>query len=302
MSGPSDTIEVATQVVVSSVDCERHRAVASDGGQVCSSSSSRPLVPAAKGTAMKRRRTRSDAREDLRLAKESSRREYMGLEPGLEEAHAAARREAHQSTEGPQAEGAPVKLRSILSAAEISRCHEIACASGRRSEPAAAWRRPVQVCAALADCWFDVIYSAEHVSLFLHRDGLFARRCPELLHKLIGTMRTSGCVDPSTALQVRCIELHSYAVGGALSAPLHRDSGSTVTISIQLSDAACFEGGRFVTWSNEGEPEYHSLEQGDAVLFNSMDLHNVTMVTRGVRHSLVCELWTEPANNHDRFT
>lgn len=40
---------------------------------------------------------------------------------------------------------------------------------------------------------------------------------------------------------------------------------------------------------------------GDGVLLSSMELHNVTRVTRGTRVSLVVELWSEPANSHDRF-
>lgn len=97
---------------------------------------------------------------------------------------------------------------------------------------------------------------------------------------------------------------------------------------MQLCEAGRFEGGDFVTF-REGEPERHRLEQGataaaapthprslrrppesprpalraagDGVLLSSMELHNVTRVTRGTRVSLVVELWSEPANSHDRF-
>lgn len=97
---------------------------------------------------------------------------------------------------------------------------------------------------------------------------------------------------------------------------------------MQLCEAGRFEGGDFVTF-REGEPERHRLERGataaaapthprslrrppesprpalraagDGVLLSSMELHNVTRVTRGTRVSLVVELWSEPANSHDRF-
>jgi hypothetical protein len=85
---------------------------------------------------------------------------------------------------------------------------------------------------------------AEHVALYLHRDGLFAERCPEVLHKLVIAMASQpatarnepGAHGASSAVDlcVRCVELHSYAVGGALLAPLHRDTGSTLTMSVGL--------------------------------------------------------------------
>ena len=45
----------------------------------------------------------------------------------------------------------------------------------------------------------------------------------------------------------------------------------------------------------------HSLQAGDALLIDSEKMHNVSPVTRGVRHSLVVELWVAPANQRDRF-
>jgi hypothetical protein len=41
----------------------------------------------------------------------------------------------------------------------------------------------------------------------------------------------------------------------------------------------------------------HELDPGDAILFHSEALHNVLTVTRGLRQSLVIELWTEPKNS-----
>lgn len=200
-------------------------------------------------------------------------------------------------------ERSPVVLRNVFSAAEIAMCHDVAASSGSRCEPATAWRTPPDVCAALADKWYDTIYSPFHVSLFLHRPHLFRSCCPDILDAMVRAMdsaRLAHGVDPTCSLQVRCIELHSYSVGGALQAPSHRDSGSTLTMSLLLSDAASFDGGNFVTW-HEGTPVQHVLGQGDVVVINSESLHNVSMVTRGVRQSLVCELWAGAATTRDRF-
>ena len=44
----------------------------------------------------------------------------------------------------------------------------------------------------------------------------------------------------------------------------------------------------------------HEMARGDALLFDSEKAHNVSTLTRGVRHSLVLELWSGPQNMHDR--
>ena len=61
-----------------------------------------------------------------------------------------------------------------------------------------------------------------------------------------------------------------------------------------------FDGGKFVTW-REGECVEHTLQRGDGVLFQSEKCHNVSTVTRGVRQSLVIELWAGQPNSSDRF-
>ena len=181
-------------------------------------------------------------------------------------------------------------LPSFLSATDVSQIKE-ASTGGLR--PQLAGR---SVCEALRGVSHDVAYSSEHVALFLHREGLLALKCPVLCNKILSTMRSQG---GNSALQVRCIELHTYAVGGGLLDPGHCDDGSTLTISVLLSEAETFDGGEFVTW-NKGHPVAHSMQQGDAILFYSERVHNVTTITRGVRQSLVVEMWEQNANSKDR--
>lgn len=95
--------------------------------------------------------------------------------------------------------------------------------------------------------------------------------------------------------RVRTVELHHYGPGGGLTTPGHRDFGSELTISVLLSDLDLVSGGDFVTY-DKGIPVAHKMNQGDAILFNSMSLHNISTITAGVRKSLVVELW--PSHQH----
>ena len=99
--------------------------------------------------------------------------------------------------------------------------------------------------------------------------------------------------------RIRSAELHTYLPGGSVADPAHRDNGSLLPLSVLLSDAAQMEGGRFVTWEPDG-PHAHELARGDAIVFASEKAHNVSLLRRGVRHSLVLELWRRPPNVHDR--
>ena len=58
-----------------------------------------------------------------------------------------------------------------------------------------------------------------------------------------------------------------------------------LTVVIQLSDPADYEGGELQTWAG-AEPAAHRRGLGDAVVFPSFLLHRVTRVTRGARVSL----------------
>ena len=117
---------------------------------------------------------------------------------------------------------------------------------------------------------------------------------------------------------VRVVELHSYTPGDGLMVDGHRDQGSILTMSVLLSDASDFTGGTFTTAGrgDDGGDESdgsdgggggsthvpHHVEKGGAILFHSEKMHNVAPVTRGVRHSLVIELWLGPPNKRDRHS
>ena len=161
-------------------------------------------------------------------------------------------------------------------------------------------------------------YSSSHETLYLHHGGWFSHHFPSLLDRLVQTMRQcaalwhqqeacddraekqTGDVEAASRLNVRCIELHTYVVGGALTMPAHRDSGSTISMSVLLSDAKTCDGGKFVTWSDKRHPVEHELQRGDAILFPSERIHNVSPVLAGQRKSLVFELWTGPSLERGR--
>ena len=83
----------------------------------------------------------------------------------------------------------------------------------------------------------------------------------------------------------------------------HRDFGSIASLSILLSDAAAVGGGTFLTYDPvSGAPVEHVVGRGDGILFHSEKMHNVAPTTRGVRHSLVTELWLGGANRSDRYS
>lgn len=154
--------------------------------------------------------------------------------------------------------------------------------------------------------------TAHHDVVYLHRGGYFAREWAALLARLVAAMRSADLEDgraraaePPLELAVRCVELHTYRVGGALLDADHRDNGSTITISVLLSDSERVDGGKFVTWAYDergARAVPHDIRRGDAIILNSEKLHNVSPVTRGLRKALVLELWRQPANGYDRFS
>jgi len=157
-------------------------------------------------------------------------------------------------------------------------------------------------------------YGDEHVALFLHHGGFchddcwrtFATRSPALLEKMLTSVRAAagdaGMCTTSMPLNIRCIELHQYTAGGGLEDPGHYDQGSTLTFSVQLTPPGPVEaGGRFSTVDAAGVRTAYELQAGDAVLFCSEMVHNVSTLTSGERNSLVVELWTGPTNRRDRF-
>uniref|UniRef100_A0A7S3WA22 Fe2OG dioxygenase domain-containing protein n=1 Tax=Emiliania huxleyi TaxID=2903 RepID=A0A7S3WA22_EMIHU len=238
--------------------------------------------------------------------------QYMAeapLPPGLEGAQDWARdyaaanpSEAFELLFGrPSPETLPaLVIPQLLSPEEVKQCFSAGSEVGSSIEPFAtsSW-----LCAALRATPHDIGYSGEHVALYLHKGGYLQTKQPALCDKLLHSMRRQpgNWGDPALALQVRCIELHTYAVGGGLLEPGHRDNGSKLSMSVLLSDAATtgLEGGQIVTWSG-GEPVVHELRRGDALLFHSGKAHNVATVTSGMRQSLVIELWVGPTNTKDR--
>lgn len=62
-----------------------------------------------------------------------------------------------------------------------------------------------------------------------------------------------------------------------------------LSITIQLSDPADYEGGDFEIWTGGTEPKKLPKEKGAVIIFPSYLMHRITPVTKGVRKSLV--LW-----------
>ena len=137
--------------------------------------------------------------------------------------------------------------------------------------------------------------AAVRLTLRPARSSFIETACPELIRRVLARMRALW----PTKLSVRCIEYHSYWPGGCLLDPDHIDAGSTLTLSALLSDPSTLDGGQFLTFS-AGAPVAHELECGDAVVFYSERIHNVSAVMSGVRHSLVIELWEGADNIADR--
>ena len=112
----------------------------------------------------------------------------------------------------------------------------------------------------------DTCFSDSHVALNLHRTGHLARVAPALQEKIVSGMRLQPghWCDPSVAmlLNVRCVELHTYTVGGGLMTLGHRDHGSHLSMSMLISHAESMEGGQMMTWE-EGRPILHAMSQLD---------------------------------------
>lgn len=196
-------------------------------------------------------------------------------------------------------------LRQLLTPSECAACHEAALECGERLD--AIGGGPFAgggLCDTLDGTAHDVAFSDEHCALYLHHGGWLQTERPELCAKLLAAMHEQPGVpsNPAVPLQVRCAEYHSYATGGGLLQPGHRDDGSALTMSVLLSEpnGVGFGGGEFVTWGEDGRPVAHDMRSGDAVLFHSCAAHNVAQVSHGLRQSLVIELWARDANTENR--
>lgn len=107
-----------------------------------------------------------------------------------------------------------------------------------------------------------------------------------------------GCPGPLArieggvpSLSLRVIERWQYEVGGGLVDPRHYDVDSVLTIVALLSESSDFDGGVFRTFEPDDRHLEHPMQQGDVICFPSHKFHNITPLTRGVRRSLVVELW-----------
>ena len=125
-----------------------------------------------------------------------------------------------------------------------------------------------------------------------------------IIDKLLGALRSHLAAEPQegvdvNALNVRCIELHTYTQGGGLVDMRHRDCGSVLSLAVQLSDPDAKTGGHFITWER-GRPIVNDLERGSAIVFHSERRHNVSPVVRGIRQVLVMEVWMRPPNVRGR--
>ena len=185
-----------------------------------------------------------------------------------------------------------VVLRHFFDDEAIAACFEAAATAARRYPRASKFD---------AEAALELTASDAHAVLYLHRDGFFARSYAALATKIVRAMVATPIPrrGADADLAVRCVEFHSYATGGSLLVPDHRDLGSALSISVLLSDA--FDGGHFLTYDDAGAPVAHVLKRGDAVVFASEEVHHVAPVTRGERHALVVELWAGRGDNtHDR--
>lgn len=216
----------------------------------------------------------------------------------------------------------PLIIRNLLSSEQIDEILTQASAQG-------VWPRGVKpstgtengLSKELHSKAYHYAWTDNHIVLYMHNnDYWFVRTCPIPWCIIRGGMESRHgqegipILDPAwvgsdhSMRDVRTIELHHYSEGGGLITPGHVDHGSELTMSILLSDPDSVSGGDFVTYGsrkNDGAhdadaddddekpvvPIAHKMGRGDAILFNSGKLHNISTVTSGVRQSLVVELW-----------
>ena len=176
---------------------------------------------------------------------------------------------------------APLVLRQFLSPAQVDEC--LAAGAARAPMPGASALsvlRDVGLGAqqpapgpALRCVAHDLVYSAEHVVLYLHRRGYLQEHHPALWAHLLRGMRTQpgewGC--PQTPLSVRCCELHAYAAGGSLMDPSHTDDGSSLTLSVLLAAAAGHgEMARYGEMARSGEMATLSPDEPGVMITHPM--------------------------------
>lgn len=137
---------------------------------------------------------------------------------------------------------------------------------------------------------------------YLHSDGIFKKRFPELQKRLLKAMFSVDSRewqvlknrDPSR-LNLRTIEFHEYVPPGQLAGETHMDAGSLITMDVYLAEPGVdYTGGDLVMREADGSLTAPSLHRGDAVLFISHKYHHVQPIITGKRVVLVTEIWDGP--------
>mmetsp|Transcript_8177 Transcript_8177/g.20106 ORF Transcript_8177/g.20106 Transcript_8177/m.20106 type:complete len:271 (-) Transcript_8177:194-1006(-) len=251
------------------------------------------------------------------------------LDPELKAAHRVALQDytdatdiKHDADEGEIKD--PLLLRNVLSEDQIDEIFAAVSVPGvwprgvtkdqadhKRVDDGHKKPAEVDLCDELKSVAHHFAWTNDHVVLYMHNNDWFVEQLPTLWSIIRGAMESRPWMEggipvldeawigsEQSTLHVRSIELHHYSAGGGLITPGHRDCGSSLTISVLLSDPAKVSGGDFVTY-REGAPVAHKMGRGDAILFNSEDLHNISTIDGGLRQSLVVELY--PSNRNGGY-
>lgn len=183
-----------------------------------------------------------------------------------------------------------VRVRQLLSQADIADVHRVAAALAQRpgsSIDRSAWGQP-------AGTWQVT---------FLNADGTLEAQLPEVYGRvrdaaLAVDRRYWNATAGIEYVNYRVAEFHTMRstldgrpTGGGLHTKRHCDHGSLLTIDIMLTNPAEIEGGVLQTLEPDGTMLSHDWEQGDALVFLSHKYHSVSELRRGLRNVLVCEFW-----------
>jgi len=138
----------------------------------------------------------------------------------------------------------------------------------------------------------------DHNVLYLHRKNLFGKTFPDIYEKICSLIWDAdpnlwNISERKVPLYVRCIEYHDYDHEGGidrLDNYEHRDGGSVYTLDILLDDPSEYDGGMLSLLQGENHIDC-ALQKGDAVIFPSHKVHNVSRVSNGRRRVLIFEFW-----------
>jgi hypothetical protein len=145
----------------------------------------------------------------------------------------------------------------------------------------------------------------QHTVVYLQAQRLIQTKAPQLLAKLVHTMRSAdACTEGwrawGEAFTPRVVEYHTYTEGGGLTKKHHFDEGSCYTMVVMLSQPGeDFQGGDFKTWESDGSWKVHPLRRGDCLVIPSYKFHSVSPVTGGRRNVAIIEVWDGPEGETD---